>query len=92
VARLCGRPDDVPDRYAAADPARLGPPLLPVTALHGEYDEIVPVELSLVYAERTGQPAVVLPGADHFGLIDPDSTAWPAVLHHLAAAVRRTGR
>ncbi len=91
-ALLGGRPDDVPDRYAAADPARLGRPLLPVTALHGEHDDVVPVELGLSYGERTGQQVVVLPGADHFGLIDPAAGAWPTVLHHLAAAAGRTGR
>ena len=89
---LGGRPDDVPDRYAAADPARLGRPPIPVTAIHGADDDVVPVSLSRSYAERTGQALDVLPGIEHFGLIDPQSPAWPAVLHHLAGAVGRTGR
>lgn len=89
---LGGAPDDVPDRYAAADPSRLGPPRIPVTALHGSDDEIVPLDLSRSYAEGTGQPAIVLPGADHFALIDPGSPAWADVLRHLSAAAGRTGR
>jgi acetyl esterase/lipase len=89
---LGGLPDEVPDRYAAADPARLGPPLLPVTALHGDVDDVVPVELSRSYAERTGQQVVVIAGVEHFGLIDPESSAWPVILKHLAAASGRTGR
>ena len=89
---LGGGPDDVPDRYAAADPTTLGRPLMPVVAIHGADDDIVPVQLSRSYAERTGAELVVLPDIEHFGLIDPQSPAWPVVLHHLAGAVGRTGR
>lgn len=91
-ALLGGQPADVPERYAACDPAALGRPLIPVTALHGADDDVVPPALSLTYADRTGQEVVVLPGVEHFGLIDPQSPAWPVVLQHLAQASGRTGR
>jgi acetyl esterase/lipase len=85
-----GGPDDVPDRYAVADPAAL-PPAAPVVVLHGSEDDRVPVEVSRSYvtavrAAGAGQRVrlVELPGVEHFALIDPLSPAWPAVL----AAVR----
>jgi acetyl esterase/lipase len=89
-ALLAGGPDDVPDRYAEADPTRLGPPGAPVVAVHGDADDVVPVELSRSYAAATGQQLVVLPGVDHFAPIDPLSAAWPVVLEHLAAAASAT--
>jgi pimeloyl-ACP methyl ester carboxylesterase len=84
-ALLGGSPDDVPDRYAAADPTRLGPPAVPVQALHGTADDVVPDALSMAYAAATGARLELLDGADHFGVIDPLSRAWPDVV----AAVRR---
>lgn len=84
AALLGGSPEDRPDRYAAADPCRLPPPRLPVVLLHGADDEQVPVELSARYAELTGADLRVLPGVGHFALIDPRSTAWPAVLAALS--------
>ncbi len=89
---LAGSPDDVPDRYAEADPARLGAPAVPVIALHGDADTTVPLELSRSYAEATGQQLVVLPGVEHFGLIDPESPAWPQVLKQVRAASTPTAR
>jgi acetyl esterase/lipase len=83
-AFLGGGPDQVPDRYAAADPAALGAPETPVVVLHGDLDDRVPVEMSRRYAAVTGARLVQLPGTDHFALIDPESAAWPAVLEALA--------
>lgn len=85
---LGGSPDDVADRYAAADPARLVP-AAPVVVVHGTEDEQVPVAVSRSYVHAmtvVGADVryVELPGVEHFGLIDPKSTAWPSVL----AAVR----
>lgn len=87
---LGGLPDDVPDRYALADPTRLDPPAVPVTALHGDADDVVPVELSRSYARATGQQLVVLEDVDHFSVIDPMSVAWSSVLKHVGAAAGRT--
>lgn len=82
-ALLGGEPDEVPDRYAAADPmARLAArPGCPVRVVHGSDDEDVPVALSESLA--TAHPFVdlrVLDGVGHMALVDPASTAWPAVL------------
>jgi acetyl esterase/lipase len=79
-----GSPDEVPDRYAAADPALLPVPDMPVTLLHGTADDRVPIEVSRSYAERTGAALQELPGTGHFALIDPLSPVWPRVLKTLA--------
>lgn len=89
---LGGGPDDVPDRYAEADPTRLGTPAVPVVALHGDADTTVPSRLSRSYAAATGQTLVVLPAVEHFALIDPDSAAWPHVLEQVRAAASPTAR
>lgn len=77
---LGGTPDEVPDRYAFADPCQLPAPGAPVTLLHGTADERVPIEVSRSYAAHTGAPLHELPGVGHFPLIDPLSPIWPRVL------------
>ncbi|WP_426563964.1 alpha/beta hydrolase family protein [Angustibacter sp. McL0619] len=79
-ALLGGSRDQAPERYAASDPTRLGAPAIPVVAVHGDRDGIVPLELSRSYCAATGQRLVVLPGVGHFAPIDPFSGAWPQVL------------
>jgi acetyl esterase/lipase len=78
-----GGPDEVPERYAVADPAALPPPPVPVTLVHGSDDDTVPLEMS---REFTADHLVEIPGAGHFDLIDPQSPAWPRVLSVLAGA------
>jgi acetyl esterase/lipase len=93
VARLLGGgPDTQKERYDLTSPVGLLPTGTRVRLVHGRADEIVPCEMSVDYAARAqaaGDDAacVVLPGAGHFGLIDPLSTAWPEV----AAAFRALG-
>jgi acetyl esterase/lipase len=79
-ALLGGSPEQVPDHYDAADPSRLPVPTGRVVVLHGEEDAQVPVAGSIRYADHTGADLRLLPGVEHFGLIDPTSAAWPAVL------------
>lgn len=80
-ALLRGGPGEVPDAYGSADVAarlRAGEqPGCPATVLHGSDDRQVPVR----YAQRLAGIAVeILPGVEHFGLIDPLSPAWPRVV------------
>jgi acetyl esterase/lipase len=79
-----GGPEDVPERYAVADPAALPAPRIPVTLVHGVADDTVPLRMSQVF---TAGQLVEIPDADHFDLIDPQSRAWPRVVSVLA----RTG-
>jgi acetyl esterase/lipase len=78
-----GGPDEVPERYAVADPAALPPPPVPVTLVHGTADEQVPAGMSRAF--HAGR-LVEIPGAGHFDLIDPESRAWPQVMAALAGA------
>lgn len=82
-ALLGGEPDEVPERYDAADPfVRLAsPPQCPVVVVHGTDDDAVPVTHSRRLAQA--HPHVELrelPSTGHFAVIDPTSHAWPTVL------------
>jgi acetyl esterase/lipase len=82
---LGGTADEVPERYAAADPMGLLPTGVPTVLVHGSQDEAVPLEVSRAYASaaRTvGQDVALheLDRVDHMSLIDPTSAAWPSVL------------
>jgi acetyl esterase/lipase len=84
AALLGGGPDQVPERYAAADPARRVPLQTRIVIVHGALDRQVPVEISRRYAAAAGAAGgdvtlVELPDCEHFGLIDPRSPAWPQV-------------
>jgi acetyl esterase/lipase len=77
LSLIGGGPEEVPERYAVADPAALPPPPVPVTLVHGTADTQVPVDMSRAFG--VGR-LVEIPGAGHFDLIDPESRAWPRVL------------
>lgn len=88
AALLGGGPADVPDRYAAADPSALVPIRVRSVVVHGGQDRQVPVAMSrswVASARAAGSPAtlVELPECEHFGLIAPDSAAWPRVVDAL---------
>ena len=92
-ALLGGEPDERPERYAAADPARLLPTGVPTVLVHGTRDEEVPLEVSRSYAASAGaagQQVVLheLAGTDHMALVDPTSPAWPSVLAAVDEALR----
>ena len=84
---LGGSPSEAPDRYAAADPARLAP-AAPVVVVHGTEDQQVPIAVARSYLAAMAEAGadvrlVELAAVEHFGLIDPLSTAWPSVLEAL---------
>ncbi|MEO3745997.1 alpha/beta hydrolase [Plantactinospora sp. B5E13] len=91
AALLGGGPDEVPDRYAAADPARSAAPTVPTVIVHGRQDRQVPVELSVGYATSRTPTAelrlIELPDCEHFAVIDPLSPAWTAVIAALHSFV-----
>lgn len=80
-----GDPDEVPDRYAEADPLRQLDGGVPVTIIQGTVDESVPAEMNRrVAADHRGVTYLELEGVDHSALIDPLSAAyrtsvWPAL-------------
>jgi acetyl esterase/lipase len=84
VDLLGGPPATVADRYALASPAALVPAPAPVVCVHGDADTVVPLDQSQRYvaaatAARGDARLRVLPGADHFAVIDPSLPAWAAV-------------
>ncbi len=93
VDLLEGWPEDVPERYAVADPARLVPAPAPVLLVHGESDTVVPLSISQSYQRISAAagrevPLTVVPSG-HFELIDPEDPAFAAglaALHELTAA------
>ena len=89
---LGGTPAEVPDRYAAASPAALLPLGVPHLLIHGADDDIVPPEISACFhatARALGDRSMLLelPGADHFAVIDPTTTAWPRIAAAIAGLI-----
>lgn len=80
-----GGPTQVPLRYHAGDPGELLPLSCPQYLLQGTDDDQIPPALPELWAKRSrrvgGECTVkLLPGADHFDVVDPRSRAWPEVL------------
>lgn len=81
-------PDEVPEIYTVASPLALVPIGVPVIAVHGSRDDVVPPAQSERYvrtAAAAGDPAelVIVAGADHFDVIDPGHESWQAILDRL---------
>lgn len=75
-----------PEGHAAADPVRLPTPRAPITIVHGNEDDTVPLEVARAYVTRHPSTRLVaLPDTGHFAVIDPLSAAWANVV----AEVRR---
>lgn len=93
AALMGGGPDDLPERYDAADPMRLLPPSAPVLLVHGTADQTVSVDYSRSYeqAARASGGEVELveiagPEGQHRRHIDPRGQAWSAVTRWLRAS------
>ncbi len=94
VALLGGGPDQFPDRYAPTNPAGLLPSGVAAVLVHGVDDDRVPVSMSESYATAARVAGddvtlVTVPDCGHFEVIDPLSTAWPAVLDAITRLAAR---
>jgi acetyl esterase/lipase len=85
-ALMGGSPEELPERYAVADPINFVPLDMPVLLVHGVRDETVTVRLSREYAQRAraagGQVELIeIEGeaGGHRAHIDPRGVAWAAV-------------
>ena len=79
-----GSPQTVPERYKSGNPGDLLPFNVPQFLLQGTADDQIPPELPNRWSEmsrRLGDKATVemIPSADHFDLVDPESQAWGTV-------------
>jgi pimeloyl-ACP methyl ester carboxylesterase len=73
------------------DPERLPSPTIPVTIVHGDRDDTVPIEVSDSYVDAHRATRLVRVGdCGHYELIDPSSTAWPTVIDALDRLSRRS--
>ena len=80
-----GSPARFPDRYRAGNPGDLLPLIAPQLLIQGTEDDQIPPDLPQRWAEkssRSGSHATIkmIPGADHFDVVDPQSSAWGTVL------------
>lgn len=93
VELLGGRPQDVPDRLAAADPVLLGPTPAPLVVVHGDADEQVPLEVAHAWWAAAGTPGrdrlLVLEGVGHFPLIDPRAPAFAVLTDETGGLLTR---
>lgn len=82
-----GTPQTHPNRYDAADPARLGRAPYPVVVVHGTADEAVPVSVARSWWQACADPGRdvldLQDGITHFPLIDPAGPCYPRLLAHL---------
>lgn len=81
-ALMGGSPTQVPERYRAANPGELLPLRVSQILVQGSEDDQIPPTLPQLWAreaKRQGDVVEVkrVPGADHFDVVDPDSSAWP---------------
>lgn len=86
---LGGTPEEVPERYAVADPMRQLPVPVPVVCVHARADEQVPIALSESYVVAAvaagGEAGFVEASGDHFTLIDPAHPDWRRCVEALDA-------
>jgi acetyl esterase/lipase len=85
---LGGLPEDDTLRLGQASPIERLPLGVPVRLVCGARDEIVPLEQARAYEAAAGArgdtvAVEVVAGAGHFELVDPRSSAWPAVRNAL---------
>ena len=83
VADFMGGPPETIN-YKPADPIEQVPLGTPTRLIHGDQDDIVPIEISRRFAAAATQAGdesklITLAGADHFPLIDPRSPEWAVV-------------
>lgn len=80
VDLMGGRPAELPEAYAAADPRLRGAAPYPVVVVHGTEDEQVPLDVAESWWATCATPGrdrlEVLEGTGHFALIDPWSDAY----------------
>ncbi|HZN14601.1 MAG TPA: alpha/beta hydrolase [Acidimicrobiales bacterium] len=84
---LGGRPDAVPDHYAAASPIERLPTGRRVALIHGTADTNVPIDVARSYhraARAAGDDAEMIErDCDHMVLIDHHSAEWQLVVDRL---------
>lgn len=91
TALMGGRPDQLPEEYALADPAQLVPAGCPVWAVHASADATVPLGQSSSYVAKAkaagGRARQVLVPGDHATIIDPQASSFASIERLVRRAV-----
>ena len=79
-----GPPSEFQDRYRAGNPGDLLPMSVPQILIQGTEDGQIPPQLPTRWAELAQHQGdqvtvTIVPGADHFDVVDPQSETWPRV-------------
>jgi len=79
-----GSPQDLAGAYRQASPIECVPIGTPTRAIHGDHDDIVPIEISQRFVDSAAKAGddsklITLPGADHFAVIDPRTPEFALV-------------
>lgn len=95
VAVLGGTPEEVPERYRSVDPIENIDPTMPIIAVHGDRDTVVPLLVSRRYIDEVVRrkgigDLVVAKGENHLSLISPTSAAYPRILDIITDASSAT--
>lgn len=88
-----GTPREFEDRYRAGNPGDLLPLGVRQVLIQGTEDQQIPPQLPSRWAEkarRQGDEVTIhmIPAADHFDLVDPQSKAWERVLAAVHSMLR----
>ena len=75
------KPTECPEKYREASPVERLPLRAQVVMVHGDRDDIVPLEMSEEFVRKAGTGArlVKLEGAGHFEMVDPRRGEWMRV-------------
>lgn len=95
VTALGGTPEEVPGRYESVDPIQNIDPTMPVVALHGTADTIVPPILSERYIDEVERrdgigDLVVAEGEDHTSIVDSNQPVYQVILDIITDASGKT--
>ncbi|WP_018295822.1 alpha/beta hydrolase [Corynebacterium lubricantis] len=80
-----GTPEQYPDRFESVDPILNMDPTIPVVAVHGDADDLVPKENSIHYvdalnADNGKGELVLLMNENHTSYLKADSPSYPKVI------------
>ncbi|GAC67659.1 hypothetical protein GS4_08_02440 [Gordonia soli NBRC 108243] len=95
VTVLGGTPEQVPQRYASVDPIQNIDPTMPVIAVHGNKDTLVPPILSERYIDAVERrkgigDLVIADGEDHVSIVSSNSRVYPKILDIITDASGKT--
>ena len=83
LSLMGGTPNEFPERYHAANPGEMLPLGVPQILVQGSNDDQIAPEIPQRWQQQARKQGdsvevVIVPGADHFDIVDPETTAWNA--------------